>query len=62
MGCEHEKSPYERGRDAGLRGDPPPPFPKSDSDWAARLYHRGWEKGTELRLAGWAGKPEEMQA
>lgn len=43
-------SPFEKGKIDGLAGKPGPAFPGPDSSWAARLYNRGWEAGTQERL------------
>ena len=48
---EGEKSPYQRGFDAGMEGKPGPAFSTPDTPWAARLYERGWSAGTDARLA-----------
>jgi hypothetical protein len=45
-------SPFEQGEKAGLEGAPAPEFPTPDSDWASRLYHRGWQCGAGKRQKG----------
>lgn len=45
------RSPFDRGFEDGLAGKPGPAFPTGTSDWASRLYNRGWESGTEKRMA-----------
>ena len=37
-----ETTPYERGEAAARSGAAKPPFPRANSSWAERLYHRGW--------------------
>lgn len=44
------RSPFSRGFDDGLAGKPGPAFPNGNSDWASRLYNRGWESGTQKRM------------
>ncbi len=36
-------SPFTKGRKAAEEGRSPPPFPKPNSDWASRLYFRGFQ-------------------
>lgn len=36
------KTPFQKGREAAKAGKPAPAFPTPDSDWAERLYHRGF--------------------
>lgn len=45
-----EKTPHQRGVEDGMAGKPGPPFPTPGSDWATRLYNRGWETGVDRRL------------
>lgn len=49
LGPLPEKSPYERGREAGLRGEAAPPFATPDTSWSDRLFSRGWARGIEMR-------------
>jgi hypothetical protein len=38
-----EPSPFDRGYADYSRNVAPPPFPTPTTDWAGRLYNRGWE-------------------
>lgn len=51
LGPLPDKTPFERGREHGLKGQPGPSFPTPDSDWSSRLYARGWSIGNEMRCA-----------
>lgn len=42
LGPKPDKAPFARGRDDALKGKPSPCFPSPDSDWASRLYYRGF--------------------
>lgn len=43
LGICPEDSPFSKGRKAAEEGRAAPPFPKPDSDWASRLYFRGYQ-------------------
>lgn len=49
LGPADEKTPYQRGREAGQKGDPGPAFLNPDSTWEDRLYARGWSRGADDR-------------
>ncbi len=40
-----EKTPYQRGYEAALRGEQCPSKPRGDASWADKLYNAGWTKG-----------------
>ena len=46
IGSCPELSPFSQGRKAAEEGRRPPEYPKPNSDWASRLYFRGYQSFT----------------